>query len=279
MWPRVFCGWLGVMVSMAATSDFTFAILGDRTGETVEGVYQQIWKEIDASRPDFVINVGDTIQGLNDATAESEWRRVRPIWTRYKYPFYLVPGNHDIWSGASQAIFEKQAGRPPAYAFDHGRAHFTVLDNSRSLQLSSAQMLFLEKDLEASKGQPLKFVVFHQPFWLLPLKLQSTDFAFHRLMLRYRVQYVICGHVHQFSRMEREGIVYMVVGSSGGHLRGHDPLKDFAQGWFYQHVEVRVSGSRVEMVVKEAGPPFGKGRRVKVEDWGENGLGLVKGAA
>ncbi len=256
----------------SAAADFKFAILGDRTGETVEGVYQQIWREVDASRPDFVINVGDTIQGLNDATAEAEWRRVRPIWTRYRYPFYLTPGNHDIWSAASHSIFEKQAGRSASYGFNHGSAHFTVLDNSRSLQLSSDQMLFLEKDLIASKTQPLKFVVFHQPFWLLPLKLQSTDFAFHRMMLKYRVQYVICGHVHQFSRLEREGIVYMVVGSSGGHLRGHDPLKDFGQGWFYHHVEVRVSGTRVEMTVKETAPPFGKGRTFKAENWGENGL-------
>lgn len=256
--------WVVWLVALLANGDpvdsFHFAILGDRTGETVKGVYENIWREINEEQPDFVINVGDTIQGQSEGNAQAQWRRVRPVWARYGYPFYMTPGNHDIWSDASRRVYEKESGRPSSYSFDFKNAHFTVLDNSGSLQLSNAQLAFLEQDLQANRSRPVKFVFFHQPFWLIPLKLQLTTFPFHQLMQKYGVRHVISGHVHQFSRMERDGTEYVVVGSSGGHLRGHDPFKDYEQGWFFHHVSVSVSGERVVMTIREIGPPFGMGR-------------------
>lgn len=247
-----------------ADEGYSFAILGDRTGETVPGVYEQIWREVAAQHPQFAINVGDTIQGLHTATAESEWRAARAIWTRYRIPFYLTPGNHDIWSDSSRILYERETGRPASYSFDFKNAHFTVLDNSRSWQLSDDQMAYLEKDLKAHAAAQFKFVFFHQPFWLLPLKLGSTDFALHALMRKYKINYVVCGHVHQYTSMQHDGVVYLMVGSSGGHLRGHDPFKSFDLGWFYQHVLVRIAGSKIEATVYETGQPFGKGRTIAV---------------
>src|SRR5579863_509646 len=59
--------------SPAAAPPLRFVILGDRTGESVPAVYQAVWREIPATKPTFVVGVGDSIEGLNDATAESEW--------------------------------------------------------------------------------------------------------------------------------------------------------------------------------------------------------------
>lgn len=249
------------------SDSFHFAILGDRTGETVKGVYEEIWREINREHPDFVINAGDTIQGFSDAAALSQWREVHRIWGRHLFPLYLTPGNHDIWSEASRRIYEKESGRPAFYSFDYKNAHFTVLDNSGSLQLSESQLAFLERDLRANQTRPIKFVFFHQPFWLIPLKLQLETFPFHRLMQKYKVGYVISGHGHQFSHMERDGIAYMMVGSSGGHLRGHDPMKDYDQGWFFHHVEVSVQGAALVMTIREVGPPFGRSRVLSADQW------------
>jgi 3',5'-cyclic AMP phosphodiesterase CpdA len=252
-------------------NDFRFSILGDRTGEAQPEVYGRVWREVDLLHPDFVINAGDTIQGGNDATADAEWNALQPIWKQYPYPLYFTPGNHDIWSEASRRVYEKHTGRPSFYSFNRQNAHFTVLDNSGSLELSDEQMRFLEQDLAAHAARAPKFVFFHQPFWLIPLKLQNTSLPFHQLMRKYHVDYVVCGHIHQFSRMERDGIVYLVVGSSGGHLRGNQPLRDFAKGWFYQHLWVSVHGSQVRVTVKEIDGPLGKGRMFKAEEWGEAG--------
>lgn len=254
------------MVYGAAPAEpFRFAILGDRTGETVSGVYEQIWRDVAKTQPDFLINVGDTIQGGNDAAAAAEWAEVRPVWARIRAPFYLVPGNHDIWSEESRRVYEKATGRPASYGFNVKNAHFTVLDNSRSMQLSESQAKFLVADLEANRTRSPKFVFFHQPFWLIPMKLGATDLPFHALMKKYEVGYVVSGHVHQYSSVERDGILYLVVGSSGGHLRGHDPENAFARGWFFHHVDVRVQGTKAEMTVVETGPPFGRGRTFPVK--------------
>src|ERR1700723_1362410 len=85
-------------------ADFHFAILGDRTGEAQAGVYEQIWKETAADHPAFVVTVGDTIQGLDDAAADREWREAQRIFIK-GIPLYLTAGNHDIWSEVSESLF------------------------------------------------------------------------------------------------------------------------------------------------------------------------------
>jgi len=227
-------------------NDFRFCILGDRTGDAQPGIYERVWQELDALHPDFVINAGDTIQGGNDATAEGEWRVLRPLWARYKYPQYFTPGNHDIWSRESRRVFEKETGRPAYYGFDYQNAHFTVLDNSQTEDLSAEQMDFLEHDLAAHKDRDPKFVFFHKPFWLIPVTFKSTQFPFHQLIKKYGVGFVISGHGHQFLRLMNDGIVYIEAGSSGGRLKGEGVEK----GWFFGQTLVRVNGSKVEMTTK-----------------------------
>ena len=237
-------------------NEFRFAILGDRTGIANQQVFEQIWREIANEHPDFVINVGDMIEGGNDKTAEAEWLALRRTWDRYRLPLFLTPGNHDIWSKTSRRIFEKQAGHAQPYSFNFQDAHFTVLDNSGSLNLSAGQMQFLEQDLKENQNRKPKFVFFHQPFWLIPLKFQSGEFPLHQLARKYAVDYVISGHDHQFVRLARDGIVYLEAGSSGAKLKGDG----FEQGWFYQHALARVTSGRAEIAIEEIGPPFGKGR-------------------
>ncbi len=249
-----------VAVADPAQNDYRFAILGDRTGDAQPGVYEQIWREIDAWHPDFAINAGDTIQGNNDATAAAEWRALRPLWQRGGFPMYFTPGNHDIWSPASRRIFERETRHPPFYSFDYQDAHFTVLDNSQgsefSMGLNSGQMEFLDRDLSEYRSQPIKFVFFHKPFWLIPVKLQSGHFPFHELISKYGVQWVISGHGHQYVRAVQDGVTYLEAPSSGGKLKG----QGFDRGWFYGWVQVTVKGAKAEMSVKEVGAPFGKGR-------------------
>jgi len=102
----------------------------------------------------------------------------------------------------------------------------------------------------------------HQPYWLVFLKFQSGAFPLHRIAKEYGAGFVISGHGHQFVRMERDGITYMEVGSSGARIK-----ESFAQGLFYQHIWAEVKGTEVRFTVKELGAPFGKGRSFTAEDW------------
>lgn len=245
-------------------AEFRFAILGDRTGDAQPGVYEQVWREIDAWRPGMVINVGDTIQGGTDSTARGEWRALAPLFAKYRrYPLYFTPGNHDIWSEKSRDIYVRETRRAAHYGFDFGSAHFTVLDNSERENLTELELEFLERDLANNRERPLKFVFFHRPFWLLPV-MTGGDFPLHRLAVKYGVQYVVSGHAHRFARFEHGGVTYLLVGSSGGHLRA----SGFEEGWFFHHVRATISGSQARIAIQETVAPYGRGRTFTGEDWG-----------
>lgn len=253
-----------------APGSFRFAILGDRTGEAQRGVYEQVWEEVAAENPAFVVSVGDTIQGMNDRSAEAEWREAGRILQLFRrYPLYLAPGNHDIWSPASERLFRRYAAHPPHYSFDYGRAHFTILDNSRSEELPAQELVFLETDLKAHAGQPVKMIVMHRPSWLVDVALRNPNFALHQLARQYGVQYVVAGHVHQLLRLELEGVTYVSMASSGGQLRLSGLYQD---GWFFGHALVEVQAKGIDFQVREAGPPRGQGRMTKLTDWGMAGL-------
>lgn len=250
----VFAGLISA-VWPAAPRKFRFSILGDRTGGADQRIYAAIWREIDDLRPDFIINVGDTIEGGDDAKAVREWEELRHFWRNYdRYLQYFTPGNHDIWSQFSENVYRRYTGHPPSYSFDAGGAHFTVLDNSRTETLTESDLRFLEKDLAANQGRRAKFVFFHKPFWVVYLKLGSGEFELHRLAKKYGVCCVISGHIHQLIRMERDGILYLAVGSSGASLaRGISRGEGFEQGWFYQHVLAEVSERSVSFRIKQLG--------------------------
>jgi hypothetical protein len=257
----------------APDSDFHFSILGDRTGGAQPGIYDRVWREIGLLQPDFVINVGDTIEGGNDRTAASEWSALRPLRERFKqFSWYFVPGNHDIWSEHSRKLYEQETGRPPYCSFDHQNAHFTVLDNSRTEDLSRDQLEFLERDLAAHRTRSPKFVFFHKPYWVLYIKLGSGEFPLHQIARKYGVNYIISGHAHFFMRMERDGITYLGVGSSGASLaRGLNSGLGFENGWFYHHIWVHVKGGKARFTVKELDGTAGRGRIFNAEEWDTNG--------
>jgi UDP-2,3-diacylglucosamine pyrophosphatase LpxH len=265
----IVAAWLQIVTAQDQAS-FRFAILGDRTGEAQPGVYEQVWREIAPENPAFAISAGDTIQGLNDAATETEWGKVEQILKPYRrIPIYFTPGNHDIWSPASERAFRKHVGHPPRHSFDYGQAHFTILDNSRSDELSPENLTFLENDLRTHQSQPVKFILSHRPSWLINVALRSPNFRLHRLARQYHVQYVIAGHVHQMLRFELEGITYLSMASSGGHLRAS---QDYASGWFFGHALVQVRGGEIGFEIKELKPPHGTGRVSKPPDWGALGL-------
>ena len=254
-------------------NNFRFAVIGDRTGGAQPQIYGRVWREVDLLHPDFVLNVGDTIQGREDATALDQWKELRPIWARYNhYPLYFTPGNHDVWSKYSRQLFERESGSKSHYSFDFQDAHFTVLDTAIPRDLNKEQIEFLKQDLEANRDKGPKFVIFHHPFWIARFEAEDDEFQFHETMRKYGVDYVISGHGHKFVRMVRDGIVYMEVGSSGGQMIGGLTRGEgFRDGRFYHWVWAHVKDGKVSFTVKEIGGMMGEGRIFPAKDWDERG--------
>ena len=247
-----------------------FVILGDRTGEAVPGAYQQAWREAAADRPDFVITVGDTIQGGDDRLLARQWQEAIRIFAPYhRSRIFLTPGNHDVWSAASARAYQLYSRHPLHYSFDYKQAHFTILDNSRTDELPAAELEFLRQDLEAHRASSPKFIFSHRPSWLLSVALGNTRSPLHQIAKQYGVQYVIAGHIHQMLAFQLDGVHYFSMPSAGGHLRASRRYED---GWFFAHSLVTVNGTSVQIEIKELRAPFGSGRLTRPAAWGAAGL-------
>jgi predicted phosphodiesterase len=262
-------GWYGV-AAFGAADDFDFAILGDRTGEPVEGVYEEAWREASLEHPAFVVTVGDTIQGGDDRTVETEWEEMEAKLAQYRrFKILLTPGNHDVWSAASERAYVQHSKHPLHYGFDYKQVHITVLDNSRDDGFSTEELAFAKQDLAAHAKQRVKFIFSHRPSWILQAVLGNPAFPLHQIAMRYGVKYVIAGHIHQMLHFEVDDVIYLSMASSGGHLRED---KSYEHGWFFQHTVAHVSGDRVSFEINELRAPYGKGRVTTPSDWGAAGL-------
>jgi hypothetical protein len=70
-------------------------------------------------------------------------------------------------------------------------------------------------------------------------------------------------------RLELEGVTYVSMASSGGHLRLSGVYED---GWFFGHALVEVHGKNIDFQIRELSAPHGEGRITKLTDWGMAGL-------
>ena len=255
---------------MKEDADFRFVILGDRTGEAQPGVYEEALREANSSHPRFIINVGDSVEGGNDATIDIEWQQFfKSISPFTSSQMFFTPGNHDVWSADSARAYQQYTKQALHYSFDFKQAHFTVLDDSRSDQLAPDENAYLESDLKQHVNQPIKFVFSHRPFWLLQALLGNPDAPIQRVAEKFGVQYFIAGHIHQMLQFQVRNVRYLSLPSAGGHLRGK---KDYQSGWFFAKTLVTVKNGRVGATIQELNPPFGQSRTTHPEDWGSAGL-------
>jgi acid phosphatase type 7 len=153
-----------------------------------------------------------------------------------KYPLYPAPGNHDYHDVEfSQAVAQKthqvayyqnftmpvngEAGglpsnNPAYYSFDIGNIHFLSLDSygmeEQSLRLydtSGPQVKWMKKDLDANKNKGWIIAYWHHPPYTMgshnsdkETELVRIRENFIRILERYGVDLVLCGHSHLYER-------------------------------------------------------------------------------
>jgi len=91
--------------------EFQFVIIGDRTGgANVLKTFQTAMQQINLLRPEFVINVGDLVEGYSDQAAElnTEWNEADSWLNVLDMPFFKTPGNHDILDRHAKAAMSER---------------------------------------------------------------------------------------------------------------------------------------------------------------------------
>jgi predicted phosphodiesterase len=218
------CAMIAGTVGAALANDdnrvVRFAILGDRTGGAQPGIYERIVQQIERLQPEFVITVGDMIEGPAPDRFETDrrWEHYKSLVGGLSMPVRYTPGNNDIWDDMSLEAYRKHIGEP-VYSFDYDGYHFIVLDNSRIEHTDGfppGQLSWLEDDLRAHHDATQILVFYHKPFWFETTAEGRSD-TLHRLFTMYGVDAVFTGHYHAYFSDTYDGIRYTNVGSSGGY--------------------------------------------------------------
>ncbi|MFQ5499997.1 MAG: metallophosphoesterase [Candidatus Zixiibacteriota bacterium] len=199
-----------------------FAVIGDRTGEPEPGVHKEIVVEIQRLRPDFVMTVGDLIDGYTDDETElnNQWQDYIELLEPLTMPTHHTPGNHDITTDAMLESYRRNVGEP-YYSFDYRDLHLVVLDNSRldtDGNLLPEQMQWLANDLKTHSDAKQTIVFIHKPFWYETIALGKSH-ELHDLFAAQGVDAVFSGHFHRYFSGEYDGIIYTGMGSGGGGMR------------------------------------------------------------
>lgn len=198
-------------------SAFSFVVLGDNTGGHEPGRWAHAVDIVNRLRPDFVLCVGDLIEGYieNPAAINSMWDDFEAENSQLRSPFFYVPGNHDTTNQTMYGIYLKRHGVDGRayYSFDYRDCHFVVLavnDGILKPELLAEQITWLEADLAKAKGAKHTFVVYHRPAW--ELKPFWAELA---KRLDPAKTTIINGHWHQMSFGVQDGIPTYVMGCTG----------------------------------------------------------------
>ena len=203
--------------------NFQFSIVSDNTGGSRKGVFAKAVKKINLLMPEFVMSVGDLIQGYTKDTAQinSEWNEFNKILDDLKPPFFYLPGNHDITNLVMQKEWEKRYGRR-YYHFVYKNTLFITLDSNDDddFSITNEQKNFVLNTLKENSDVRWTFIFMHHPIWKY-----DTDNRFETIEaeLSKRKHTVFAGHEHRYHHIERNEHNYYVLGTTGGGsaLRGH----------------------------------------------------------
>ena len=237
----------------SADDKFTFAVHSDLTGGERDGIYSIAIAQLNLLRPEFIINVGDLIEGSNDvAELDRQWDSFDERANRAMAPVFYVGGNHDRTGVVMQEVWERRLG-PGYFHFRYKDVLFLVLDTEdntpermreihemREYALTFARAGEWDKFRETPYAQmpenqggnigPVQsqymidaisanadvrhtFLFMHKAPWL---REDITTFVEIENALSGKSYTVFHGHVHAYQYQQRNGNDYIRLATTGG---------------------------------------------------------------
>ncbi|HJN67564.1 MAG TPA: metallophosphoesterase, partial [Pirellulales bacterium] len=209
---------------------FQIAIMTDRTGGHRPGVWMKAVESVNLLRPDFVMSVGDLIEGYTEdpEQVEREWQEFLGFIDQMEMKFFFVGGNHDLTNPMMHEKWRKHFG-PEWYSFDYNGVHFICLcSEDPNFRIGDTQMNWLKADLEKSATARWTLVFLHKPLWFISERYRSfgmqdsTNWPEVEKLLHGRRHTVFAGHTHHYAQFHRNGATYYQLATTGGgsQLRG-----------------------------------------------------------
>ncbi|CAG8567109.1 18425_t:CDS:1, partial [Racocetra persica] len=177
--------------------------------------------------PNFIIHAGDAVQDYKNL---QQWQTdfydpLSNYQLSQQAPMIYAHGNHDY---DKQSIYAYTTDMP-WYSFTIANTRWIVLDSNID-DIKQDEWLVQELSSSETKNAEFRIVVVHIPpfvefwepgAWHDKNEKQWGEFVRTRFVPLFRthgVDLVISGHQHNYQRGQLDGIVYAIIGGSGGEL-------------------------------------------------------------
>ncbi len=237
--------------------NFQFAIISDLNGGEREGIFEVAFNQLNLLRPEFVLSVGDLIDGGTEDKEQlrAEWSSFDERANKLKAPFFHLGGNHDLTNVIMREFWNENYG-PRYYHFIYKNVLFLMLDSEdyteeRMQEIYMARAAYIEvtdgpnpenakgmeylKMPERSYGEisPNQSEYFEKVITKYP-DVKWTFVLMHKPVwkrddhgglgriekaLNDRPYTVINGHFHNYEYTKRNGHDYIMLGTTGGSQR------------------------------------------------------------
>jgi 3',5'-cyclic AMP phosphodiesterase CpdA len=232
----------------ACADGFSFTVMADSHVNT--GVFETMRDAIVKMKPDFAVSVGDTTNnGLED-----EYATFLGQIGGVKFPWFVVPGNHEYRSpeghttSAGQTRFKRIYGKQD-FTFTHCGWKFIMIDIVAMETMTPSRIAALKKQLTGYEGKAAVFM--HYP----PAVIKNWELGywtgygkeFLKVLEDFRVPYFFAGHLHIYDHITLGPTKYIVSGGGGGGVDSDVPREKYNSpdgGAFYHFIYVLVKGDK-----------------------------------
>jgi len=207
--------------------NFQFVIVSDNTGGPRLGVLKNALRKVELLQPEFVVSVGDLIDGFieSEAEIENQWLEFEGFLQALSMPFFYTPGNHDWSNDAMAKVWEDRYGAS-TYHFVYKDALFLVLNTEEGAPggmtpgLTDEQVGYAARVLDQNADARWTFIFMHQPLWAIG---DPNGWSAFERLIENRDYTAFAGHLHVYDHEEdADGHDRITLGTTGGYslLRG-----------------------------------------------------------
>lgn len=203
---------------------FQIAIMTDRTGGHRPGIWESAVSKLNLLRPEFVMSVGDLIEGYSEDrnVVEGQWQEFLGFMDKMEMKFFFVSGNHDVTNPLMHKIWREHFGAA-WYSFDYKGVHFICLcSEDPETHIGDEQLAWLKSDAAEHADARWTLVFLHKPLWTEMLRSQAagnadtTNWGEVEKLLADRPHTVFSGHQHHYVQHDRNGQKYYQLATTGG---------------------------------------------------------------